>query len=203
MSNKRDKNSTRDEMTQARRRLIIESAAECFLAKGFHQTSVRDIASKAGVSLGNLYNHYDGKEALIAEIAMLEAEELKVVVDAMTGADDPVTTIKQFADDYLSYASAPENAVLAAEIITESMRNPTIGEGFETNRKTMAQALASVLSQGIKLGQFDPELDTKESAHLILDLIEGLAMRSAFSGRKPTTGARKALTTMIGKSIHA
>ena len=33
---------------------------------------MRDIAQAAGVSVGNLYNHFTGKEALIGEIALLE-----------------------------------------------------------------------------------------------------------------------------------
>lgn len=48
---------------------IVEAALHSFTHKGFHQTSMRDIALAAGVSVGNLYNHFAGKEALIDEIA--------------------------------------------------------------------------------------------------------------------------------------
>ncbi|MDC5518787.1 TetR/AcrR family transcriptional regulator, partial [Acinetobacter baumannii] len=50
-----------------RRALIVQAALQCFVERGFHCTSMRDIAQAASVSLGNLYNHFDGKEALIAE----------------------------------------------------------------------------------------------------------------------------------------
>lgn len=54
------------------REKIVEAALHSFTHRGFHQTSMRDIAQAAGVSVGNLYNHFTGKEALIGEIALLE-----------------------------------------------------------------------------------------------------------------------------------
>jgi len=48
---------------------IIEDAArELFIKHGFHATSMRDIARRAGVSLGNLYNYYATKDAIFESI---------------------------------------------------------------------------------------------------------------------------------------
>ena len=46
-----NKNLSRDESTRKRRKLILETAIECFVLKGFHQTSIRDIANSASISL--------------------------------------------------------------------------------------------------------------------------------------------------------
>ena len=45
-----------------RRETIVNAAIGCFIDKGFHTTSMRDIAQAASVSLGNLYNYFPGKE---------------------------------------------------------------------------------------------------------------------------------------------
>lgn len=51
------------------KKLIIEDAArELFIKQGFHATSMRDIAKTAEVSLGNLYNYYETKEAIYQSI---------------------------------------------------------------------------------------------------------------------------------------
>jgi AcrR family transcriptional regulator len=56
------------------RERIHESALALFTRKGFHGTGMREIASEAGVSLGNLYNHHRTKEELFAALlAELEA----------------------------------------------------------------------------------------------------------------------------------
>ena len=47
---------------------IHNGALELFAAKGFHGVGLRDIAKAAGVSLGNIYNYFDGKEAIFESI---------------------------------------------------------------------------------------------------------------------------------------
>ncbi len=43
---------------------ILESAARAFARKGFHGTSIDDVAREAGMSPSSLYRYFDGKEAL-------------------------------------------------------------------------------------------------------------------------------------------
>ena len=51
------------------RKLRIEKAAqELFIKQGFHATSTRKIAARAGVSLGNVYNYYQTKEHILESI---------------------------------------------------------------------------------------------------------------------------------------
>src|SRR5882757_3008715 len=47
------------------RRRIYEAAMELFREKGFEQTTMRDIAKKAGVALGGAYYYYASKEAIV------------------------------------------------------------------------------------------------------------------------------------------
>ena len=46
------------------RRLILEAAEELFSSRGYHATSVRQIAQKAEFSVGFLYNMFENKEDL-------------------------------------------------------------------------------------------------------------------------------------------
>jgi AcrR family transcriptional regulator len=58
---------SRDAMEEKKGR--IEAAAKLlFIKQGFHGTSMREIAARAGVSLGNLYNYYRTKEELFESI---------------------------------------------------------------------------------------------------------------------------------------
>lgn len=51
------------------RKLRIEKAAKTlFIKQGFHATSTRAIAARAGVSLGNVYNYYRTKEEILESI---------------------------------------------------------------------------------------------------------------------------------------
>ena len=62
--------------------LIINTALELFANKGYHSTSISDIAHKAGISKGLMYNYFMSKEALITEI-------LAQGIDSMVEFFDP------------------------------------------------------------------------------------------------------------------
>ena len=55
----------RGEATRAR---LIETAYTLFCRKGFHGTSLRDIADEAGVAVGGIYNHFKDKEAIFEAV---------------------------------------------------------------------------------------------------------------------------------------
>jgi AcrR family transcriptional regulator len=56
------------EVIEEKKGRIEEAAKQLFIKQGFHATSMRDIAAGTGVSLGNLYNYYSTKEAILESI---------------------------------------------------------------------------------------------------------------------------------------
>ncbi|GEM45481.1 TetR/AcrR family transcriptional regulator [Deinococcus cellulosilyticus] len=55
-----------NEKTRAtRRKHILEAAAQVFAEKGFHATTIRDVAQRAGIGDGTLYYHFENKAALL------------------------------------------------------------------------------------------------------------------------------------------
>jgi AcrR family transcriptional regulator len=157
---------------------IVHAAVTCFLERGYHQTGVRDIAKQAGVSLGNLYNHFKGKEAVLAFIAEIEGEELVGYIELLSELDDPQAALAHFIDDYAAYVSRPENALLGVEILTEALRNPMIAEVFGKNRSRLIDALINCLNEGAKLGVFISYDDQRAIACMVLDTLEGHGLRN-------------------------
>lgn len=52
-------------------RLAIEDAAiELFMEQGYHATSIRQIADKAGLALGGIYNHFKSKDDIFEAIVV-------------------------------------------------------------------------------------------------------------------------------------
>ena len=47
---------------------LEEAAKKLFIKQGFHATSMRNIAARAGTSLGNVYNYYRTKEEILGSI---------------------------------------------------------------------------------------------------------------------------------------
>ena len=176
-------NMTREESTDLRREIIVQAALRCFVDKGFHQASMRDIAAMAGVSVGNLYNYFPAKEVLIAEIASVEMRELAPLLDALEDANS-IDDLLKFAKTYTALSIDPYSVMLTSEVIAESARNPALASLFAENHRKLVAALSSILQAGMRDGNMDSTLPADTTAALILDTIEGYALRAVLFGSK-------------------
>ncbi|HIE5512627.1 TPA: TetR/AcrR family transcriptional regulator [Stenotrophomonas maltophilia] len=157
--------------------LILQAALQCFLAKGFHQTSMRDIAQAAGVSLGNLYNHFPGKEAIILAVAVAESEELAPLLQRLAASDGERTQVMAFLQDFHALCRQPEWATLAVEVLAESARNQAVAEAFAANRRQLQAMLAEALQQMAQRERRRSVLAPALQAQVLLDAIESDALR--------------------------
>ncbi|GAB2185044.1 TetR/AcrR family transcriptional regulator [Roseibium sp. LAB1] len=165
MAESRPQSTTRLEKSAKRRQMIVETAASLFIEKGFHQTGMRDIAGKAGISLSNLYNHFKGKHEIIAAISELETAELDPLLTHLEDVSrNRMERLLQFAAEYFDLCSSPAHAALSAEIVAEVFRNPEIGSLFEQTRIRLVQAVANCLPTS--------EENLATLAELVIGLIE-------------------------------
>lgn len=63
-----------ERLAEQHRREIVDAAERLVKGKGLHQLKLRDIAKESGKSLGNLYNYFQNKEAIIE--ALVERERV-------------------------------------------------------------------------------------------------------------------------------
>lgn len=69
----------RPTQSRARRtqRSILEAARACFNEHGFQSTTIKEIASSAGVSVGAIYEHFKDKRTLFREVGHMEVLRLR------------------------------------------------------------------------------------------------------------------------------
>lgn len=97
---------------------ILRNAARIFAEKNYHSTTMRDISRATGVSLAGLYHYCKSKEELLFLIQdncfgrVLERLEQRLV-----GVNDPVSMLRIFIDNHLSFfaANMSEMKVLSHE----------------------------------------------------------------------------------------
>jgi AcrR family transcriptional regulator len=73
---------------------ILEAAYSLFLEQGFHATSMRQIAQRAGIAVGGIYNHFSSKEAIFDRV-LVEKHPYRQVVKILQAA--PGETMEAFA----------------------------------------------------------------------------------------------------------
>ncbi|MGV3538800.1 MAG: TetR/AcrR family transcriptional regulator [Rufibacter sp.] len=64
---------------------ILEAAMELFAENGYDGTSIRQIAVKAGISLGLLYNYFSSKEELLKTILLKARKDIATSLDKPEG----------------------------------------------------------------------------------------------------------------------
>jgi AcrR family transcriptional regulator len=69
-----------EEIRQKSRENIENIALELFALKGYHATSISQIAQKAGISKGLLYNYFESKEQLLDSIITKVYDEIMRIV---------------------------------------------------------------------------------------------------------------------------
>lgn len=180
---------SRTDRNEQRIAQILQAALQCFLVRGFHQTSMRDIAQAAGVSLGNLYNHFPGKEAIILAVAVAESEELAPLLQRLAASDGERAQVLVFLQDFHALCRQPEWATLAVEVLAESARNPAVAEAFAANRRQLQATLAEALQQLAQRERRRPVLAAALQAQVLLDAIESDALRRGLGEADGTDGA--------------
>src|ERR1700716_3978731 len=73
-----------------RRRQLLDVALRVFAERGYHPTSMNDLAEAAGVTKPVLYQHFRSKRALYLELLEDVGEQLRAAIDkATTEASTP------------------------------------------------------------------------------------------------------------------
>src|SRR5262245_9780429 len=84
MAAMRKKKAIKTQKGDQTRELILQTALEMFRERGYEQTTMRAIAEKAGVSLGNAYYYFRSKEHLIqAFYQTMHEEHLTLALPAL------------------------------------------------------------------------------------------------------------------------
>ena len=75
------KDPIQEQLIAARRSQILDAAAKVFAEKGFHLTTIKDIAREAGIADGTIYNYFENKTALLLGILDLMGEAARQETD--------------------------------------------------------------------------------------------------------------------------
>jgi AcrR family transcriptional regulator len=81
---------------EQRRALIVAAAAEEFGRRGHREARMEDIARAAGITKAVLYDHFDSKGALHAEVVTRASDELVAAVAAAVGEPGPADGESRF-----------------------------------------------------------------------------------------------------------
>ncbi len=151
----------------ARRTELTRQAARLFAEKGYHGTSIGEIAEALGVQKGSLYAHIQSKQDLLYETMLEGARAFHAGLDAIP--DEPAATEKirlalrshlRVVADQLDVATV---FVQEWRYLEGERRDEILGE-----RRRYEERIRALFREGRELGELRTDLDDATAALLAL-----------------------------------
>ncbi len=163
---------------EARRQQIVDAAWACFARKGYHETTMQDIADEAGLSAGAIYRYFSGKEAVLKAINDRSQEMgREVVAAARARADEPLGALEVIGQTMLPFFNDPMFETISrvnVEIWSEVIRSEELKEGFRKELTFWRAAVGRLLREAQERGQLKPDLDPDALTTVLMCTWEGM-----------------------------
>lgn len=129
-----------------RRRQLLDAARQVFVASGYHQAAMDDIAERAGVSKPVLYQHFPGKRELYLGLLDTHIKDLTVLIeDAMGRSSDNHERVRAAVTAYFEFVdSGSEGYRLVFE--SDLRNDPAVGERVDAARDECVNAIARAVA---------------------------------------------------------
>lgn len=152
---------------------IRRAALSLFAARGYAAVSMRDIADAVGVRPGGLYNHFPGKQDLLADLMRRHMETLLAALDeALEDEAEPRAALDAFARFHTSYHIDFPDDVFIAYMELRSLE-PGPRSEIGALRDAYEQRLRDILAAGRTAGDFTL-VDEKVTARMLLAMLTGV-----------------------------
>ena len=153
---------------------VLRAALHTFNRTGYHGSSMRDIAARAGMSVPGLYHHYASKQAMLGTLLDIAAtESLWRVQAARDEGADPVQRFSNVVEAVTLYYT--HRQAFAHVGFTELRNLERENRPRVTAARTRIQKLIDTeIAAGIAAGEFDP-IDPKEAGRAVVMLCTALA----------------------------
>jgi TetR/AcrR family transcriptional repressor of mexJK operon len=178
-------------------RLMLDAAAELFMAHGYGSVSMDAVAKTAGVSKATLYAHFASKERLFATMVG-EVCRRNTAGEEMfpTQVDDVVEVLRGIGRRGLRFLLQERTLAIYRMVLSESARFPELGAAFMANgpqgfRARLRAWLAAQTEAGLLIAG-----DGDVAAQHFLALIKSEVFMRATLGLPPAPGDAEIETTV-------
>lgn len=164
-------------------RRLVTAAVEAFAERGYHATTTRDIAGRAGMSPAALYVHYKTKEELLFQISGVGHRlALNLLEEAATGPGGPAERLANAVRDFARWHAEHHTTgrVVQYELGALSEEHYTM---IVDMRRGSDRVMRSMIQDGVDSGDFDVP-DVPGTALAVLSLCIDVARWYTAGGRR-------------------
>ncbi|MFI9101648.1 TetR/AcrR family transcriptional regulator [Streptomyces fildesensis] len=188
-----------DVTPDAARRLVI-AAVEAFAERGYHATTTRDIAGRAGMSPAALYIHYKTKEELLYQISRVgHLRSVGLLEEAANGPGAPGERLAVAVRAFVSWHAERHTTARVVQYELGALAEDHYTEIVALRRKS-ERAVRSIIEDGVRTGEFDVP-DVAGTALAILSLCIDVARWFNPDGRRTPDDVGVLYADLVGRMV--
>lgn len=169
-----------------KRECIIKAATHMFLTQGFRSVSMEKIAQAAPVSKATLYNHFEGKSALLAAVVnRLCTSLIETMAQATMDTSDVETSLEKIAWSFAELIYTEEALAMYRLVIAESLDFPELGALVHASGPAQALVQLEDYLQQLNAGGLYNISNTAFAADAFFSLLKGDLHFQCLLGAKP------------------
>ncbi|MEE1800195.1 TetR/AcrR family transcriptional regulator [Streptomyces sp. NPDC101062] len=143
------------EVTPEAARKLLVAAVEAFAERGYHATTTRDIAGRAGMSPAALYIHYKTKEELLHRISRIGHDSaLELLTAAADGEGTAAERLSEAVRTFVRWHAERHTTARVVQYELDALGAEHRAEIVELRRSSNA-AIRRILVDGVRDGEFD------------------------------------------------
>ncbi|NUL03108.1 TetR/AcrR family transcriptional regulator [Streptomyces lunaelactis] len=144
-----------DEVTPEAARKLLVAAVEAFAERGYHATTTRDIAGRAGMSPAALYIHYKTKEELLHRISRIGHDKALEILSAAAGSEGtPSERLADAVSSFVRWHAGRHTTARVVQYELDALSADHRTEIMELRRRSDA-VVRGILREGVEAGEFD------------------------------------------------
>ncbi|MEE8136765.1 MAG: TetR/AcrR family transcriptional regulator [Thermodesulfobacteriota bacterium] len=179
ISKKEIESSVKDkELIEIRRKEIVNAAVDLFVRKGFHRTTIREIAQKFGMSIGTLYEYIRTKEDILILVCDYINSTVRMrVKPSVEITKDSAQSLINAIEIYYRIIDELQDNIIFLYQETKSLSHENRKYIFKSE-EDMTHIFEDILKHGVEQGNFKiEEKNIPLTAHNIMVLGQMWAFR--------------------------
>jgi TetR/AcrR family fatty acid metabolism transcriptional regulator len=157
--------SLKEKQRLERENLILQVAEEVFHEKGYHDTSMEEIAARVGVAKGTVYLHFPSKEDLVIAIFTRDIQKFSQAVDETINTESKLSARAKL--EAILYFLCSGFYRKRAQLLYTIEQSVELRRTFVEKKGRMrqiweqlAQRISMIIEEGKAAGEFDPSIPT-------------------------------------------
>jgi AcrR family transcriptional regulator len=140
---------------------LVEIAASAFAVHGV-DTSLEDIARRAGVGIGTLYRHFPTREHLVEVVYRREVEALCAAADDLARQHAPDVALAEWMQRFVDYIATKRGMANSLRILLT-----TNSELFAESSGMVVLALRRLVDAAIGAGSIRNDIESSDVLHAL------------------------------------